>query len=187
MADQDNKQTSFNDDKKFYILGDFNDEVKKQIAVPLTKKIEELSKVKDAEIEVWINSPGGDGYLVMHLVQLIEMAKSKGIKVKTVVPQFAFSCGSILAITGTVGERYIGNTAEHLPHYGAINAGWRYTPLQIERTAEFSKRWFGYILAHYQKYSKIPKLEEQMKDDNFFIPADKCIEWGLADKYMGDL
>jgi ATP-dependent protease ClpP protease subunit len=177
---------AFSDDNRFYLLGEFGDEMKWSIIVPLTKKIEDLKKVKDASLEIYISSHGGDGYLVTHIIELLEIAKRNDIKVKTIVTSHAFSAGSMLAVVGTKGERYISRMAEHLVHYGSIGTGER-TPAQIERSTDYKKRWFKLMVAHYKKYSNIPDLEEHIKDDLFFIPADKCIKWGLADKYMEEL
>lgn len=183
----DKERISFSSENKFYILGDFRDELKSTIVYPLTEKIDKLSKVKDATIEIYISSNGGDGYLVTHIIELVELAKRKGITVKTIVTSHAFSSGSMLAVVGTKGERYISRMAEHLIHYGTITSGSESTPTQIERNAGFKQRWFKVLLNHYQKYSNIPDLSEHIKDDTFFIPAPQCIKWGLADKYMDDL
>lgn len=180
----EDKQTSFNDENRFYILGNFDEQCFKHIVIPFTKKIEDLSKEKEASVEFYINSRGGDGWLLFHLVALFERAKAKGIVVKTFVPTIAFSAGSMLAIAGTKGERYISPMAEHLPHYGTVYGWPKKTPLQLERESAYYKRWFKKGIDHYKKYSNIPKIEEELKDDSFFIPASKCIRWGLADKYM---
>jgi ATP-dependent protease ClpP protease subunit len=182
-----NAVNAFVDEHRFYILGVFNDELKKEIIIPFTRRIFEYSKLREPAIDFYINSPGGDGMLVMHLIQLFEQAKAKGIIVRTIVPAFAYSAGSMLAVAGSNGERYISHVAEHLIHYGSISDSIKSTPLQVDREAAHEKRWFNAVLNHYKKYSKVPKLDERIKDNNFFIPADKCIKWGLADKYMEDI
>lgn len=179
-------KTSFNDDNRFYILGEFTDEFKENIVVPLTKKINDLSKTRDAKIEIYISSEGGDGFLVTHLIELLELAKAKDIKVATIVTSHAFSAASMLAIAGTEGERYISPMAEHLVHYGQINMGRESTPLQIDRQTDYKKRWFNIVLNHYKKYSNVPNLAEHLKDDNFFINANDCIKYKLADKLIKD-
>jgi ATP-dependent protease ClpP protease subunit len=181
------KETAFVDENRFYILGTFTNDLNKTIVVPMTKKIEELSLLRDPVMDVYINSPGGNGYVVMHLIRLFEQAKANGIKVRTIIPSYAYSAGSMLAIAGTLGERYVGETAEHLVHYG-YQYGWaETTPLQIDRNAAQKKRWFEQLLNHYKKYSNIPNIEAKVKDDSYFIPAEKCIKWGLADKYMSEM
>lgn len=178
----------FVDGNKFYIMGVFDESLLKEIIVPLTRKIEDGSQLKEPPtLDFYINSPGGSGYIVMHLIRLFELAQKKGFKIRTIVPQYAYSAGSMLAIAGTKGERYIGETAEHLPHYGQQYGGYLTTPLQIERTMAHKKRWFKGLIDHYKKYSNIPDIDEKLKDDDYFITAKNCIRWGLADKYMEEL
>lgn len=182
-----NQKTSFHDGNRFYILGSFTDELNETIVVPLRREIDTRSRTFDAEIEIYINSNGGRADICLHLVALVELAKSRGITVKTIVPYNAYSAGSMLAITGSKGYRYIAQTAEHLIHYGTFDGYTKTTPIQIERTADFYKRWNKTLIGHYKKYSNVPKIEEHIKDDNFWIPAKDCIKWSLADKYMDEL
>jgi ATP-dependent protease ClpP protease subunit len=170
------------EENKFFILADFDEELKAGIIVPLTCKIEELRMQHGAVIEIYINSDGGDGSLAVHIIHLLELAQQYGITVRTIVMRDAFSAGSLVAVAGTPGERYISSYGEHLIHYGqSYNPGYR-SPLQTDRAAARTKRWFGNMLDHYKKYAAIPDLEKVMADDNFFIPAKKCIQWKLADK-----
>lgn len=175
------------DDNRFYILGEFDDQLKEKIIVPLTRKISELSNQRSATIEVYINSPGGQCDIMWHVVNLIELAKAKGITVRTIVMGEAYSAASMTAITGTVGERYIDRYAEHLPHFGTAYGWPKHTPLQLERETAHLQRHFQHLVDHYQKYCKIPKLEQHIKDDNFFITAKQAIDWGMADKYVEEL
>lgn len=178
----DKPKTSFADGNQFFILGEFDKSINEEIVLPLTKKIKELEKQRDAEIEIIINSNGGDSGICMHLVDLIEIAKRKDIMVKTVVRHYAFSAGSMLAAAGSPDHRYIAPAAEHLIHYGTINGWSNHTPTQLERESKFFQRWFKSIAAHYRKYANVPDLEKHIKDDNFFIDAKTAIRWKLADK-----
>lgn len=179
--------TSFNNGNKFYILGEFTDELTESIVVPLTKQIEDLGTKRDAEIIFYISSVGGNTWMACTIVALLELAKSKDITIKTIVTSHAFNSGSMVSIVGTKGYRFINEYAELKIHYGTYQSGQDQTPLQVERDSEYRKRHFDNILKHYKKYSKVPDLEKLIADDGLSIPADKCIEWGLADKYMGEL
>lgn len=185
--DKNDKNDKYQTGNKFFILQDFNDDLRDGIVIPLTKKIDELEKVKDARIDIYINSHGGDGHLCLTIINLLELAKSKGITIRTIITQIAYSAGSLVAIAGSKGERYIAETAEHCVHYGT-QYGWaEKTPLQIERNTEEKKRWFATLLNTYKKYCEIPDLEEQLKDDSYFITAADSIKFKMADKYMGEL
>lgn len=168
----------------FYILHNFNDDLRDGIVIPMTNAIARLAKQTKPIMTIWINSHGGNAELCMHIVALMELAKSKGIIVRTVVTDVAYSAGSIAAVAGTPGERYIARSAEHLAHYGT-QYGWsETTPLQIDRNTDKKRRHFQKLLKHYEKYCKIPKLADALKDDSFFITAPQAIRWKMADKYL---
>lgn len=169
-----------------FSIGDFDDALENTIIVPLIQEIKNQAKLKDGRIDLHINSCGGYLHLVNQMTELVEIAKAKGVVVRTIVPDIAFSAGSMLAITGTPGERYIGRRAEHLIHYGQIMS-FETTEEQIDRYANHKKRMFKGNLEHYVKYSNVPNLDKAMLDDGYFVTAPQAIKWGLADKYMEKL
>jgi ATP-dependent protease ClpP protease subunit len=177
--------TGMYEDNIFY-LKEFDEAMEHEILIPLTMEIREQNKLREGQIDLYINSPGGYIYLMQHIVELIELAKEQGTIVRTIVPEMAYSAGSMVAIAGSPGERYIGRRAEHLAHYGA-SINFQTTPLQAERFAEQTKRSFAHNLAHYKKYCDIPNLDSEMLDDGFYIPAAKAIKYKMADKYMDKL
>lgn len=170
------------EDNAFFI-GDFDDSLENTVLMPLTKEIESQNEKKDGRIDLYINSAGGYLHLANHLIELVERAKRNGIVVRTIVPDMAFSAGSMLAITGSPGERYIGKRAEHLIHYGQIMS-FETTPEQIRRFTAWKERKMKANLAHYNHYSNIPDLDKHILDDGFFVTAQQAIKWGMADKYM---
>lgn len=172
----------FNDGNVFTLF-DFDDTMEQNVVLELTKEIQRQKRLKNGRLDLYINSYGGYKHLVFQLVSLVEIAKRAGIVVRTIVPNIAFSAGSILAITGTPGERYIDRNAEHLLHYGTTGS-MESTPEQVERNGKLKTRDFRKILAHYNKYSSVPDLASKMNDDSFFATAQQCIKWGLSDKYL---
>lgn len=173
------------EDNTFFI-GDFDDSLEQQVLVPLTQEIRKQAEFKNGRIDLYINSCGGYLHLVNHMTVLVELAKASGVVVRTIVPDIAFSAGSMLAITGTVGERYIGRRAEHLIHYGQIMS-FETTEQQIDRFTAHKKRIFKGNLDHYKKYCDVPNLDQQMLDDGFFVTAKEAIKWKMADHYVDKL
>jgi ATP-dependent protease ClpP protease subunit len=176
---------NYNDGPVFY-LTDFDDAMEGNIVVALTREIQAQRMFKKGHIDLWINSFGGYGHLVDHLIELVEIAKRDGVKVRTMVPAVAFSAGSMLAIAGTPGERYISRGGEHLIHYGSIGSV-ETTPEQIARFTAYKTRNFKAALSHYKKYANVPDLDNHMLDDGFFVPAQKALKWKLADQYLDKL
>lgn len=170
-------------EENVFFIGDFDDALEQQVIVPLTKEIESQAKLKKGRIDLYINSCGGYLHLVNHMTELVEIAKREGVVVRTIVPDIAYSAGSMLAITGTRGERYVGRRAEHLVHYGQIMS-FETTEEQVDRFTAHKKRMFRGNFEHYQKYANIPDLSQKMLDDGYFVPAKQAIKYGMADKYM---
>ncbi|WOI85957.1 ATP-dependent Clp protease proteolytic subunit [Rhodococcus qingshengii] len=179
--------TKYNDGNRFYILNEFDNDMRDGVVANFTAKIDELKSRRNETIELWIDSNGGRADLLFHLIELVELAKRNGITVRTIVTARAYSAGSMLAVTGTKGERYISRLADHLPHYGSFDGYRKTTPLQLDRDYEHFKRHSKKLIDHYKRYAEIPALEEKLKDDHLWIPASKCIKWSLADKYMEEL
>ena len=173
-------------DENVFFIGDFDDSLENTVIIPLTQEIAKQSEKREGRIDLHINSCGGYLHLVNHMTELVEIAKSNGVVVRTIVPDIAFSAGSMLAITGTKGERYIGRRAEHLIHYGQIMS-FETTEEQIDRFSAHKKRIFKGNYDHYVKYCDVPNLSQKMLDDGFFVTAAQAIKWGMADKYMEKL
>ena len=168
-----------------FYFGDVDDAME-DLVVPLTKEITRQNKLRDGHIDLWVNSFGGYLHVLQHLVTLVELAKESGTIVRTMVPATAFSAGSMLAVAGSPGERYVDRYAEHLIHHGIVQS-LETTPLQITRLTGFKNRQFKTQMEHYNKYCSIPDLEAQIMDDGFFVPASKAIKWNMADKYFNKL
>jgi len=171
-------------DGNVFFIGDFEPAMEDELIIPLTREIQRQRVLEDGRIDLHINSQGGNFYLMQHLVNLVEIAKRSGVRVRTMVFSMAYSAGSMLAVTGD--ERYIAQGAEHLIHYGS-NGGVAATPVQAKRMALSNSRAFKYNVKHYQKYCNVPNLEENMSDDNFYVTASQAIKWGMADFYMDKL
>lgn len=168
-----------------FVISDFDEQLEQQL-VPLTKEIKKQAQLREGLIDLHINSYGGYLYLVEHFIDLVERAKDLDIVVRTIVPSVAYSAGSMLAVTGTPGERYIARNAEHLIHYGRTGSV-ETTPTQAERSHEAKTRMFRKVRDHYKKYANVPNLEDEILDDGFVVTSAKAIKYGLADKYTDKL
>lgn len=166
-----------------FFIGDFDDSLEQNLIVPLTQEIQKQAQLKKGRIDLYINSCGGYLHLVNHMTELVELAKREGVLVRTIVPDIAYSAGSMLAITGTPGYRYVGRRAEHLVHYGQIMS-FETTEEQVDRFTAHKKRMFKGNFEHYQNYADIPNLSQKMLDDGYFVPANLAIKYKMADKYM---
>lgn len=172
-------------DGNVLIINDFDDAMEAEIILPFIRQIQYQRTLREGRIDLYVNSFGGYAHLAFHIVSLMEQAKREEITVRTVVPDAAFSAGSIVAVAGSPGHRYVERTAQHLAHYGMAGS-IDSTPEQAARAYEERARHFKKIRKHYLDYTDIEAvdLDRLMGDDQGYIPAAKCIKWGFADYYM---
>jgi ATP-dependent Clp protease protease subunit len=136
-----------------------------------------------ARLEFWINSEGGDAYRAFALVELISLAKQRGITVQTFVLAEAFSAGSMVAVAGSPGYRFVAPSGVYMIHYGEAEQTAT-SPIAAGRVAKANKDHFNRVLQHYKDHTKIPQLKRKMQDDFLYLTADQAIEYGLADGYL---
>lgn len=152
--------------------------------IPLSLAVKQQANLKDGRIDLFVNSYGGNATIAFHVVELIEMAKREGVVVRTMVTSAAYSAGSIIAVTGTPGERYISRDAQHLAHYGFSPRGEDATPLQATRNHSATQVFFKQVVGHYKKYCDIPNLEENLMEDDWYITSAQAKRWKMADQFM---
>lgn len=185
MADEKKSKTVVASNR-FYLLGVVDHDMQKEVAEPMLKAIQEQSLLREGKIKVFIQGPGGYWDVCNHILSLFEIAKAADVVVETIVVGAVCSASSIIAVAGTPGHRFISKTAEHLIHYGSSGA-YGTSPTEIERDAAYSKRFMGHVEAHYKRNCSIPSLHSMLQHDNYWIPAQKCVEWKLADGFLNKM
>jgi len=183
--DKNDKEYNFVKDDNFYIHGLFDYSISRIIIPKLTKVIDDRKLLKKPKpIKFYIDSDGGYSSMVCILLSLIEQAKKEGIEIHTYVFARAYSCGSLLACSGTKGKRFIGEYAEHLCHLGSTSTGRVYNITEADRMSDRVKRHFDMVKRIYKKYAKITDLDKVIHDDNYFISGKDIIANGLADELI---
>lgn len=183
MADDNN----FYKDGIFYIHGEFDETISRNIIPELDKFIRD-NKDKNTNkpaIIFNINSIGGDTDRLFCLLSTIDYAKSLRFTIKTIVTGRALSCGSELAVSGTVGHRYIGKYSHHLIHFGSHRSGQLIHPKEVDRFAEYTKYHFEMIKSLYKNNTNITNLDKALEHDEQTFSAQECIQYSLADKIIG--
>ena len=165
-----------------YIHDTFDSDIVREV-LPLFDQllIDEKSK-KEGKIIIDIDSDGGYTRYLHSMISRVEKAKKDGIIIETRVSAYAYSCGSLLACSGTKGHRFISESAEHLCHLGSAGL-LAINDKELERGSERVKAHFDFVRNHYKKYATIPNLNSVIKDDCLFVRGQKIIDWGLADKF----
>lgn len=150
------------------------------------------SEDPDAEINLYINSPGGAVTAGLAIYDTMQYIKSD---VRTIVMGQACSMGSFLAQAGTAGKRVVLPESRTMIH--RVSSGTRGTSgsvhvqeLQFEdaiRSMEESKKINQRLTELYVKHNTAGKqydeLFETMKFDTF-LTAQQAVEYGLADQVV---
>lgn len=129
------------------------------------------------KIVMYINSPGGDIFATMSLVDVMKTSKTPVVTVNT---GEAMSGGCLLLISGH--ERYTYKSAVALIHKGSISLGGN-----ISDTEEFMEFYKKYQASHYKdaiiNSTSIDAefYDEQIRKEWFLDSAD-MIEYNLVDK-----
>jgi ATP-dependent Clp protease protease subunit len=138
------------------------------------------SENPDKAISLYINSPGGSvtaGMAIYDTMQYIKPA------IHTIVMGQAASMGSLLAMSGTAGHRFILPNARHMIHQPLGGASGQATDVEIQ--ARELLRWKKVLTEIYVKHTH--KTYDQLTQDmerDFFMTADEAVSYGLADKVL---
>lgn len=182
MQKNDTTYQNFVSNRIIYIHDEFDQSITQNVLPIFDSQIQEESVKKDGKIIIDINSIGGYVKDLKSMLMRVEKAKSLGIIIETRVSALAYSCGSMLACSGTKGHRFISEYAEHLCHLGS---GGLYAENDkiLKRESERLKSHFDFVRKLYEKYAKIPNLEKVINDDSFYVRGKKIIDYQLADKF----
>lgn len=173
----------YTDNKNTFYIGEFDGDMEQSLSLPIITAVKQQSKVTNGHLDLYINSYGGNVNILNHMLEMVEVAKSSGVIVRTMVTSAAYSAGSMLAVAGSPGHRYIAKGAQHLVHYGRIGASSS-TPLQLERAQAQQDLFFKSCVAHYNRHSDIPNLSDNLVDDQWYISATQAKKWGMADHFL---
>jgi ATP-dependent Clp protease protease subunit len=134
----------------------------------------------DADIRLYVNSPGGDAYAGFAIYDAMQYVKPD---VQTYCVGMAMSAGALVFAAGAHGKRYCLPNSKVMIHQGS--GGFRGTPADIQIAAKE-------ILALTRRYAEIIAkhsgrgVEEVMHDidrDRFLEPHE-AVEYGLADRVL---
>lgn len=133
-------------------------------------------------IDIYISSPGGSMYSTNSIISLLNIARSKGAKIRTTIMGRAESAASVIAVQGDRGLRIINENAFHFIHYGTIH-----NINNSEPSAAANRIHSDYLLnqtkqtylAHTNLTQK--QINKMMQAETGFIYPQDCLKYGLAD------
>lgn len=130
------------------------------------------------DIEVWINSPGGDVFAATEIYNALKEYRGK-VTVK--IDSIAGSAASMVAMSGDVVEiSPTGMMMIHNPETGAIGNTDEFTA-----AIKFLEQIKEGLITAYALKTKLPRAEiSKLMDAETWLNARKAVELGFADKIM---
>jgi ATP-dependent Clp protease, protease subunit len=131
----------------------------------------------DADISLYINSPGGDAYAGFAIYDAMQFVKPD---VQTFCVGMAMSAGALILAGGAAGKRYVLPNSKVMIHQGS--GGFRGSPSDIQIAAKeilsLTRRYAEILAAHTGR--NIEQVVHDIDRDNFLSP-EEAVAYGLAD------
>lgn len=134
-------------------------------------------------LNIYLATPGGDAYVLQSILTLMHMAQAKGTIVRTYNISRASSCGSLIAVSGNKGYRYMAENAYNLIHYGHVAIS-TIRQDEVEYQVNTIKEHTKLMEKIYLQTTKLSKQELA----KFFetegagkLSASQCLQKGICD------
>jgi ATP-dependent Clp protease protease subunit len=167
-------------DRNIFLFGEINEETAYSFMAQM------LYLMKDPqEINIYINSPGGEVNAGLMIYDLITSAK---MPVNTYCVGMAASMGALLFASGTHGNRYILPHSSVMIHEPLIQYGVGGSASTIKNTAESiikTRDQLNAILA--QHTGKTKEEVDKATEFDHFMTAEEAVEFGLCDQIVTSL
>ena len=131
----------------------------------------------DADISLYVNSPGGDAYAGFAIYDAMQFVKPD---VQTFCVGMAMSAGALILAGGAAGKRYVLPNSKVMIHQGS--GGFRGSPSDIQIAAKeilsLTRRYAEILAVHTGR--DLEQVVQDIDRDNFLSP-EEAVAYGLAD------
>ena len=162
-------------DRVVFLRGEVNEQLANSIVAQLLfLEMED----PDAEISMYINSPGGsvtDGMAIYDTMRYIRP------KIRTVCLGMAASMGAFLLMAGEPGMRYALPNAEVMIHQPSGGASGQATDVQLHAQWLLRTKTKMNQLMSEMTGQPLEKIERDVERD-YFMTAQEALEYGIIDK-----
>jgi len=134
----------------------------------------------EREIQMFINSPGGEVYAGLAIYDTMQYVRSP---IRTTCVGIAMSMGSVILMAGEPGRRVALPNSRIMIHQGS--SGFRGNTPDVEVQAREALSLRDKLITIYQKHTNLPgeKLKKDMERDYFMTPEEAKI-YGLVDEVV---
>ncbi|HET8742329.1 MAG TPA: ATP-dependent Clp protease proteolytic subunit, partial [Gaiella sp.] len=134
----------------------------------------------DKDIDLYVNSPGGDAYAGMAIYDAMQHVKCD---VRTICFGIGMSAAAVIVAGGAPGKRLALPHAKLMIHQGSAGARGAPTDIAIAaREIEASTRQMAEVLSRHTG-RPVEQVMEDIDRDRFMTPAE-AVEYGLVDRIL---
>src|SRR6266849_1740474 len=134
----------------------------------------------DADISLYVNSPGGDAYAGFAIYDAMQFVKPD---VQTFCVGMAMSARALILAGGAPGKRYVLPNSKVMIHQGS--GGFRGSPSDIQIAAKeilsLTRRYAEILAEHTGR--ELEQVEHDIARENL-LGTEDAIAYGLADKVL---
>lgn len=162
-------------DRIVFLSGEVNRESMDTIVAQLLY----LDSVDKRDINIYVNSPGGDVYSGLELISVMDYIKSD---VSTTVLGLAASMGAAISTSGEKGKRYALPYSRYMIHQPLSNFGYsKYTDSRIALEEMESVREDLYNILSEKSGNDFDKIVELCEHGDKWMKPEQAIELGFID------
>lgn len=141
-----------------------------------------LDSIDNRDINIYINSGGGDCYSGLELVSVMDFVKSD---IATTVLGLAASMGAVIASNGTKGKRFLLPYSRFMIHQPLSSFGYsKFTDSKIALQEMESVRNDLYSVLAKNSGNDFDKIVELCENGDNFMKPNKAIELGFSDSII---
>ncbi len=138
------------------------------------------SQDPDKDISLYINSPGGDIYSGMGIIDTMNYIKPD---VSTICVGMAASMGAVILAAGTKGKRYCLPNSMVLIHQPSSGVQGQQTDINIvAQETSYLRDHLNHMLSDYTG-QPVERIQQDTERDNY-MRAQEAMEYGLVDKVI---
>lgn len=138
------------------------------------------SQDPDKDISLYINSPGGDIYSGMGIIDTMNYIKPD---VSTICVGMAASMGALILAAGTKGKRYCLPNSMVLIHQPSSGVQGQQTDINIvAQETTYLRDHINHMLSDYTG-QPVDRIQQDTERDNY-MRAHEALEYGLVDKVI---
>ena len=141
------------------------------------------SEDPDAEISIYVNSPGGEAYAGLAIYDAMQHIRCD---VRTIAYGMAMSMGAVILAGGSAGKRMALPSAKIMIHQGSAGFRGQVSDIEIQAKEHRSvQHRLEQVLAHPHRARPIERIhQDKALRDNYLTTGD-ALEYGLIDEVLG--